>query len=323
VLEQQAASIINTATKTTSPVVFTNSGTSALMCALYSCDAPLGSLVIGPNYGYHAWFNVARFMKLNIAVADVNPNTLCMSYDSVKELVDNYAVSAIIYVYHLGILDRDILRIRELCDARNIVLIEDSCNSLGSTMPDFNTFGIGDISCLSFSEKKTIDLGEGGCGIINNPALLERFMECQFQGNFHRGNKSFALGLNLQMNTLALERLITYDYSSIIAERQRVYESLPFNVIHAEDQTSPSRLCIACNASATIAKFNKFVKRKVDLTSDDNYKTITSFDFEGDFFFKSCIVYHAKYTPDILYLPNYNELDENTIKFIQHSLCFS
>lgn len=295
-------------------VIFTNSGTSALLCSLYACDVKDDEYIIGPNYGYFAWFNVSRFMKKNVLIADVNENSLCMSYDSVKKLVSKYKVKVIFYIYHIGILDTDILKIRELCNEKGIYLIEDSCNSLGSKLENFPIFSIGDVSTLSFSEKKTVDLGEGGAVIVNNTDLFEKITELQFQGNFHRGMKeNLNLGLNLQMNLIAIERFISHypknTIEGFIQKRQMVFHKLisDFNIIHHPHQTAPSRFAIKCDTRKVLSKFKKLIKSPCDLTSDENYKTLCSFGFCSD-----CVKSY-----DILYLPNFNEMSDEFINVLK------
>lgn len=305
-------------------IILTNSGTSALLCALFACDLKPGDRVIGPNYGYFAWFNVSRFLQLNPLICDVNRNTFGLSYEHVKKVIQkdkNKTIKVIFYVYHVGILDSDILKIRELCDENNIILIEDSCYALGVKHSQFKPFSIGDLSAISFSEKKLVDSGEGGALLVNNSKFLEKAMECQFQGNWHRAEKSkLPVGINIQMSEVIQNYLITA-FTSLpdkIKERERIFkEILSFDLplVFDERQTSPGRFILNCdnaNARNIINFIKKFYRNKsLDLEVNHNYKSLSSLGFSN---------LQDEYCENLLYLPVYNEIDRTLILFLKKAL---
>lgn len=294
-------------------VIPTNSGTSALLCALYSCNVQEDEVVVGPNYGYFAWFNICRFLKYKTIIAEVN-SSLDLSYDSVKKITDTYKVKVIFYVYHVGILDEDILKIRALCNEKGIYLIEDGCYSLGVKHSKYKPFSIGDISTLSFSEKKLIDSGEGGAIIVNNYNLYNKCMECQFQGNWHRSDKNVLnIGINVQMPYL-IKKFIIDEFSNLpyrIQHRQTIFEAIKsYNlpIIADPNQTSPGRFILnSKNSPSALTFIKKIYKDKFDIEINCNYKSLSSLGF--------CTL-PFNLDSNLLYLPVYSELTNNLLQFL-------
>ena len=62
-------------------------------------------------------------------------------------------------------------KIRDFADDKNIWLIEDNCDALGSTINSKKTGSIGHISTLSFYPAHHITMGEGGAVITNSNSL--------------------------------------------------------------------------------------------------------------------------------------------------------
>lgn len=69
----------------------------------------------------------------------------------------------------------DLKAVKEFCDTRNLWLIEDNCDALGSEYTVNKetrlTGAWGDISTCSFYPPHHITLGEGGCVLTDNPVL--------------------------------------------------------------------------------------------------------------------------------------------------------
>ena len=67
----------------------------------------------------------------------------------------------------------DVVALRELCDARGLILIEDAAQAINAVAgPDGATAGtIGHLGCLSFFSKKQLCVGEGGAVITADPDM--------------------------------------------------------------------------------------------------------------------------------------------------------
>jgi len=92
--------------------------------------------------------------------ADVDLDTFCISYKSLLKKI-NKKTKVIIIVNVLGNCP-DIFKIRALAKKKNIYLIEDNCESLGSKIRSKYLGTIGDFGTFSFYYSHQVTGGEGG-----------------------------------------------------------------------------------------------------------------------------------------------------------------
>ena len=64
--------------------------------------------------------------------------------------------------------------LKELCDAWNIKLVEDSAEALGSFYNSFHAGKSGDVTALSFNGNKIITTGGGGAVLTDNEAIAKK-----------------------------------------------------------------------------------------------------------------------------------------------------
>ena len=103
---------------------------------------------------------------LNIKFVDVDPKTLNVKADDViKKVTKKTKVILIINV--LGI-STDIKKIRNFCDKKKIILIEDNCEALGAKLNKKYLGTFGDFSTFSFFYSHQITSGEGGMIVCKN-----------------------------------------------------------------------------------------------------------------------------------------------------------
>jgi len=77
----------------------------------------------------------------------------------------------------------------DLCKEKNIILIEDSAQSLGSFYPDGRHIGTaGLVGSFSFSAPKIISTGQGGAIITNDDKVAERLRKLKDFGRSGGGN---------------------------------------------------------------------------------------------------------------------------------------
>jgi len=77
--------------------------------------------------------------------------------------------AAIFVIHYLG-FPQQLENIRQICNERGIVLIEDCAHALLSEDGDVPVGSTGDMAIFSF--RKTLPLPDGGCLLINDPALV-------------------------------------------------------------------------------------------------------------------------------------------------------
>lgn len=144
-----------------------SNGTTAIELALKSVDVR-GKKVACPSNTFFATTVAIENSGGEIVLVDSELDTFSMSYDDLKDKVENEDISVVVIVHIGGIISKDIDKIVKLCVDNNITLIEDSAHAHGSQMKNFTAGTIGDISCFSFFPTKVMTTGEGGMITTNN-----------------------------------------------------------------------------------------------------------------------------------------------------------
>jgi CDP-6-deoxy-D-xylo-4-hexulose-3-dehydrase len=107
---------------------------------------------------------------------DINPETLNCEIDKIKEAYVEGKTKAIMLAHTLG-NPFNLKEIFDFCKEKNLWLIEDNCDSLGSLYNGKLTGSFGDISTQSFYPPHHITLGEGGSINIKENSLLSTIVE--------------------------------------------------------------------------------------------------------------------------------------------------
>ncbi len=171
-------------------VIPTINGTAALHVSLKICGVKKGDEVIVPSLTYIASVNAIRYSNaspifmdseddLNISVKKVlkfiNENTYMHKGNTYNKKTNN-KISALIAVHIFGNAV-DLKPILKICRKKNIKVIEDAAESLGTFYNEkyFNkkrhTGTLGDVGCLSFNGNKIISTGGGGAILTNHKKL--------------------------------------------------------------------------------------------------------------------------------------------------------
>lgn len=134
--------------------VMVNSGSSANLLAVSAAINPLRGtrLVAGDHVAVPAvcWStSLWPFVQLGLkpVLVDVDHMTLNMSIDSLRRAMEQFPIKAVMMVHVLG-NSTDMTALLEIVERKKLILIEDTCESLGSsfmgkalgTMGDFGTF---------------------------------------------------------------------------------------------------------------------------------------------------------------------------------------
>ena len=153
-----------------------NSGSSANLVALSSLTSKKiknkieeGSEVITAAVGFPTTVNPIFQNNLTPVFVDSEIGTYNPTFESVANAVTK-KTKAIFLAHTLG-NPFEVDKIRELSIEKNIWLIEDNCDALGSKINDHYTGTFGDISTLSFYPAHHITMGEGGAVLTNSNRL--------------------------------------------------------------------------------------------------------------------------------------------------------
>ncbi len=161
-LEARAAKLIGE-TFDASTVLFTDSGTSALVLALRLIRARLGdaACTVGfPGYACVDLAAAARFAGVRVRLYDIDPESLSPDLDSVAEMLGR-GVNAVV-VSHLFGYGADVEGVRSLTAGHGIPVIEDAAQGAGGTIRGRRLGSLGDLAVLSFGRGKGLCAGGGG-----------------------------------------------------------------------------------------------------------------------------------------------------------------
>lgn len=157
--------------------VLFNSGASANLAILQALLNLNRLIRYGSTIGFSAltWAtNVMPIEQLGFRALpiDVDPCTLNVTSDHLEGHLMDMTLQALFITNALGYLP-DLDRIREQCDAYDIVLIEDNCESLGSELPSGKAGNFGLAASFSFFVAHHMSTIEGGMAATDDDDLAE------------------------------------------------------------------------------------------------------------------------------------------------------
>jgi len=165
--------------------VAVSSGTSALHLSALAAGVGPGTSVVTSPITFVASANAARYCGGDVLFADIDPETINMSPDALREvLLKNSNVKAIIPVHFAG-LPCDMIAIKSLADNAGAIVIEDAAHALGATYPNGKRVGCCENSLMtifSFHPVKAIAAGEGGMITTNDEATYRKLIRLRSHG---------------------------------------------------------------------------------------------------------------------------------------------
>ncbi|WP_022664354.1 DegT/DnrJ/EryC1/StrS family aminotransferase [Desulfospira joergensenii] len=161
-----------------------SSGTAALCTALAACGIGAGDEVIIPGFTFVATFE-AVIQAGAVPVFGEIDETLCLNPDRLEDVVSS-RTRAVVPVHMCGSMAR-IDEIKDFCDKKELILLEDACQSLGATYKGKALGSFGLAGCFSFDAVKTVTCGEGGGIITSDPKVYQRCDQFADHGHDHLG----------------------------------------------------------------------------------------------------------------------------------------
>ena len=140
--------------------VAASSCTTALHLALMVAGVGRGDDVVVPSFSFIATANAATYVGARPVFADVDPLTGNLTAQTVAEALTP-TTRAVVLVDQGGV-PADLSAVRELCDPRGIVVVEDAACAAGSTYRGRPVGATADIAAWSFHPRKLLTTGEGG-----------------------------------------------------------------------------------------------------------------------------------------------------------------
>jgi perosamine synthetase len=177
-------------------------GTVSLTCALYALGITTPEQeVICPNFTMVATPNSVSLAGATPVLVDVDPETLCITPETIEpHLTPNTKA-----VMHVSLNGRsgDMEALVKFCEERDLVLIEDAAQALGSTHKGqhLGTFGL--TGSFSFSMPKIITTGQGGALISDDEAFMAKVQRVRDFGRSRGGADEYeTIGFNFKYSDL-------------------------------------------------------------------------------------------------------------------------
>lgn len=177
-------------------------GTLSLTAALLACGLKRGDEVIVPDFTMVASANAVILAGGNVVFADIDSKNLCLDFSEFKKAITP-KTKAVILVSINGRSPDNMEEFSSFCREKNIFLIEDAAQSLGSFKNGRHLGTFGDFGSFSFSAPKVITTGQGGALITNNRELIKKINLLRDFGRAEGGSDHYlAMGWNLKFTDL-------------------------------------------------------------------------------------------------------------------------
>ncbi len=166
--------------------VMANSGSSANLIAasafLYRNRNAIqrGAEVLVPAIAWSTTWSPLQQAGFKIKILDVNPDTLNVDVDTYIEAITT-ETKMIVAVSILG-NPVDLARLRRECDEKNIILLEDNCESIGATVEGRQCGSFGHIGTFSFFYSHHISTIEGGMAVTDDEELYHILLSLRAHG---------------------------------------------------------------------------------------------------------------------------------------------
>ena len=170
--------------------IMVNSGSSALLLALRLLDLPKDAEVITPTLTFGTDISSIVLNGYVPVLVDVEPDTYQIDIDTIERNITSKTKALLVPNLVGGMPDWD--RLRAVADKHKLILIEDSCDTLGGTFRGRPAGERAHLSVTSFSIFHIITcLGNGGLVAVNDPKLWDRGLTLR---NWGRSSEKFMHG---------------------------------------------------------------------------------------------------------------------------------
>lgn len=203
--------------------IMLNSGSSANYLAIEISGLKEGDEVITPALTFSTTVAPLVRHKLIPAFVDVAPGTYNIDANKVEAIITS-KTKALMIPNLLGNLP-DWKKLREIADKYNLLVIEDSCDTLGATIEGKSVGTYTDMSTTSFYGSHVINCGgNGGMLCVNNDEQARRAKLL----------RSWGRSSSLFVESEAIENRFNVDVDGIPYDAKFVFEDLGYNLEPSE-----------------------------------------------------------------------------------------
>ncbi len=309
-------------------ISLTANGTLALVTALQALRIT-GEVITTP-YSFVASTHSLWWNNIKPVFVDIEPDTCNLDPEKIEAAITPQT-TAILPVHVYG-NPCNVDRIKEIGDTYGLKVIYDACHTFGVTIDCESVLNFGDLSIMSFHATKTFTTFEGGAIVCHDEAMKKRI---DFLINFGFAGETtvVAPGINSKMNEVqaAMGLLQLRHIDGYIEKRRRIVS------IYRENLSGVPGLRMLDDMPGVkhcYSYFPIFVDEKeYGMSRDALYEKLKEHNIYGRRYFYPLIsqfpTYRAlesaqpgrlpvaeKVTGQVICLPIYPELSDNTVKIL-------
>lgn len=194
--------------------VYLNSGSSANLAMIYSLmvsEKLKNKNIIVPAVSWTT--TVAPIIQLGLTpiLCECDKETLGLDLTHLEKLIIEHNPSVVMLVHVLGFPNK-MKEIQKLCEDNNVILLEDSCESIGSTYDGIKTGSFGLMSSFSFYYGHHISTIEGGMVTTDDEELYNILKSIRAHGWNRDLDEPYKSNLRKQFNIDDFKDLYTFYY---------------------------------------------------------------------------------------------------------------
>jgi len=171
-----------------------NSGTSALHALFLAYDIQ-SSEVIVPSFTFIATANSVLMANGKVVFAEVETDSFGLDANDVNEKITK-KTKAIMPVHIAGQPCKDIKELTDIAQDKNLLLLEDAAQTLGSYSKYGKAGTFGDAAMFSFCQNKVITTGEGGLLVLDDEKIYEKLKLIRSHGRLESSNSDYFSNIN-------------------------------------------------------------------------------------------------------------------------------
>lgn len=316
-------------------------GTDALQLALMALDIKSGDEVITTPFTYAATTEAISIVGAKPVFADINPDTYNIDPKSIESKITEKTKA--IMIVHLYGQCCDMHAILSIAKKHNLKIIEDSAQAFGSkytcpvTGKEFMAGGIGDIGTFSFYPTKNLGCaGDGGLITTNDSELDAKLRRLRVHGSSKRYHHE-EIGMNSRLDEIqAAILLVKLQYINSWNQHRAKLADIYNQAFANIDGITTPRVLDACNHiyhQYTI----KIDPKKTGFTRDELRERLKEQGIASEIYYPIAMHMQNVYkdmghqaedfphsyeaSENILCLPIYAELSEESAKEVAESIC--
>ena len=311
--------------------IATSSGTASLHLSIMEANIGSGDEVITTSISFAATANCILYEGACPIFADIDPFTWNIDPKEINKQITSKTKA--ILVTHFAGLPVALDEIVELCEEKNLILIEDAAHAIGAQYKGKHVGGFGDFGCFSFFSNKNLSTGEGGMIVVRDTDRYENLRIRRSHGitkstwsrylsevqvedqlydmillgyNYRIGEVQAALGIKQleKIDKMNAQRAKISDYYCKLIEEENLKEFIQIQEI-SKDVVHAHHIFPVILRKGNRVAFREFLYKK-GIGTSIHYTPIPSFSFYRNLGY------------DISKYPNANDFGKSTVTLPLH-----